>query len=348
MDKKGYVLSGLSFLLIIPSVILLMVFSDMINSYESPNTSLKSDTIYHIAGNVEENIPFLTKEILKDKSDEIVNTGEPVRNSRKVIKDILQSKIDNFTLKYAEKTGAIVTCEVISVDSAEDPFEIEVRTNTFVKKDKFVINRNISQNISLLDQYPTKNVSIGSNINKSYHLADPLPFIKCKNFGGVNVKDGRIIYGSALSNYLNSRGIQGSQVYENSSSPMYINKCPYSPYICHDNNESFETIKNCVDNGYYHTSSDGACFLCRLEGKATCGHLGIETFIIPSPSIKRTVLTAPCSLDHVIFNDTDTAGTYPGGSVEYQYSLPSSDVFFRIFLDNGHMSKYGLKPYIGL
>ena len=129
-------------------------------------------------------------------------------------------------------------------------------------------------------------------------------------------------------------------MYENSSSPLYIKKCPFDPYLSHGNSNKLQTLKNCIENGYYHESNDGACFLCRLEGKSTCSHYGLETFIVPA-SNNKSVSTAPCSIDHVIFNE-DINGTYNGEVVEYYSSFNN---YFRIFLDNGHRTKYGISNF---
>ncbi|MGZ7044672.1 MAG: hypothetical protein ACXVHM_08760, partial [Methanobacterium sp.] len=93
-------------------------------------------------------------------------------------------------------------------------------------------------------------------------------------------------------------------------------------------------LKNCIDNGYYHESNDGACFLCRLEGKAICSHYGMETFIIPLASANNTLFNAPCSSDHVIFNDN-----YEGYALIYH---SNSTGYYKLFLDNEHRAKYGL------
>lgn len=110
------------------------------------------------------------------------------------------------------------------------------------------------------------------------------------------------------------------------------------------------TLKNCIENGYFHESSDGSCFLCRLEGKGTCPHYGFETFITPPTSnstgnntnlsTNSTFNFAPSSIDHVIFNETPPGtGTYPGKMIVY-YSDGLNHL--KIFLDNSHRQKYGL------
>jgi hypothetical protein len=174
-------------------------------------------------------------------------------------------------------------------------------------------------------------------------MVDPLPFIKCKDYGGAEIRENRTFYGTSLTNYLKARGVENADQYENSSSSLFIKKCPYDPYIMHGRDFGFVSLKNCIENGYFHESSDGACFLCRLEGKATCPHYGMETFITPSEFFNSTSISAPSSIDHVIFNDTPLGnGTYPGRVFEY-YSDGLN--YFKVFLDNSHRLKYGISTF---
>lgn len=334
MDNKGYVMSGLAFLLLIPSVLMLIVLIDVINVDKSSNIILESDVAFQISEDIERNVPIMAAQTLSETTQEVVNTGKPLSDSRNVIKNKIQAKMNYFTGNYHNETGVDMNCRITSVDSDLDPFEIQINSSLWVSKDNISYCRNISQKLEIgCADFQTAPGSCESN-----QLEDPLPFIKCKKYGGVNIKDGRIFYGSTLSNYLNSRHIPNSKAYENSSSSLYIKQCPYEPYISHGKSNRFFNLKNCIDNGYYHKSSDGACFLCRLEGKSTCSHMGLETFIVPSHTIDNTLLIAPSSPDHVIFDDQE-GETYPGAAVEY-YSIGRSS--YRIFLDNGHRLKYGL------
>ena len=77
-------------------------------------------------------------------------------------------------------------------------------------------------------------------------VADPIPFIKCKYYGGVTNTTERIIYGSSLENYLNYRGVTNVWAYENATSPLIIKKCPYDPYKSHGKSQGFIILKNCI------------------------------------------------------------------------------------------------------
>jgi hypothetical protein len=337
MENKGYVIGALSFLMILPSILLLMVLMDMLNLDNTSNTMLKSDTAYYITGDIEKNIPPITRQSLNEIIDNTIKTGDPLPNSRIVIKDLIESKMAHINAVYQNQSGLNIKCIITSVDSSSNPFEVEVNSTIVVSKDNITFNRNICQKISILGSYyPKKN---SSEPDSSLMIRDPLPFIKCKKFGGLNVNQGKISYGSSLAKYLSRRGIKGADIYENAVSPLFIKRCPYEPYISHGNSRKLMTLKNCIENQFYHESSDGACILCRLEGKSTCNHYGFETFIIPAPSYNQRILRAPCSIDHVIFNDKTFNDTYLGEAVEY---YNNGNLSYNIFLDNGHRTKYGV------
>jgi hypothetical protein len=335
MENKGYVMGGLALLLIIPSILLLMVLVDMLNLDKSVDTIIKSDNSFYISGDVERNIPIITRQVLKEVVDNATTTGNSLPNSRIVIKNAIEQKMNDLSTNYQDNSGITVKCIINSVDSASDPFEVEVNSTILVMKDNITYNHKVNHNVSILGTYPQNKFSM--NFNSSTEISDPLPFIKCKKFGGVIIKNGRISYGSSLKNYLG--GVNGSEIYENATSPYYIKKCPYDPYKSHGNSTKFMTLKNCIDNGYYHESSDGACLLCRLEGRSTCNHFGFETFILPSTERNQQVIRAPCSIDHVIFSNENLNDQYPGEPVQYYFN---GNISYELFLDHGHKSKYGI------
>ena len=322
MDQKGYVLSGLSFLLIIPVFILIAVFANVVHmGGEIQTLTVQSDVTFYTARDVESNIPLLTEEILQKTTDNVVKTGKPLTDSREVIKNSLQDELDNLSEIYCVKKGINVTCKVWSVNPTSDPFKIEVNSTVYVWKGNVAHDEHISQNVSITDL--------------NYPIQDPLPFIKCKSYGEITNTSTKIIYGSSLANMLKSKNLSGAEIYENATSPLFIKKCPYDPYKSHGSSTSFIVLKNCIDNGYFHESSDGSCFLCRLEGKAVCSHYGFETFVVPANSSNSSLKSVPCSIEHVIFDNYDV---YPGKEIVY---YPG----FKLFLDNGHREKYGLPRY---
>jgi hypothetical protein len=331
MDQKGYVISGLSFLLIIPAIYLVVVFADMAHTgSQSQGLLVQSDVIFSTSRDIDENLPLIAVNVLQKTANNVIVSGDPLQNSRMTVKDSLQEKIDNLTKNYHNE-GINATCNILSINTAKDPFKVEINSTICIVKGNISHRENLSQNISIIDP--------------NYPIPDPLPFIQCKNFGGVNNTGNRIIYGSSLVNYLKSKNMTNAEVYLNATSPLIIKKCPYDPYKTHGQSNNLINLKNCIDNGYFHKSSDGACFLCRLEGKALCSHYGMETFIIPSASTNNTLTSGPCSIDHVIFGEIGWLGrNYTGFGIIYYFN--STD-FCKLYLDNGHRSKYGLANHTG-
>jgi len=325
MDQKGYVMSGLTLLLIIPVFLLIVIFVDIVHTgSETQSLGVQSDVTFYTAKDIEGNIPILTEKILQKTTDNVVKTGIPVADSRNTIKNSLQEEMNQLSERYGSSENINVTCKVWSVNPSSDPFKIEVNSTIYVQKGNLAHDEHISQNISITDS--------------NYPIQDSLPFIKCKNYGKITNTSAKILYGQSLVNLLKAKNLTNACVYENATSPLFIKKCPYDPYVGHGNSPYFVVLKNCIDNGYFHESSDGSCFLCRLEGKNTCSHYGFETFVVPSNSSNSRLIFAPCSSEHVIFDGY----VYSGKGIVY-YSDGSN--YFKLFLDNGHRQKYGLPTY---
>jgi hypothetical protein len=325
MDQKGYVMSGLTLLLIIPVFLLMAVFVDMVHTgSETQSLGVQSDVTFYTAKDIEGNIPNLTEKILQKTTDNVVKTGVPLTDSRNTIKNSLQEEMNQLSERYGNSGNMNVTCRIWSVNPTSDPFKIEVNSTIHVQKGNLAHDEYISQNISITDS--------------NYPIQDPLPFIKCRSYGEITNTSTKIFYGSSLAKMLKDKHLKNANIYENATSPLFIKKCPYDPYINHRKSFHFVVLKNCIDNGYFHESSDGSCFLCRLEGKAVCYHYGFETFIVPSNSSDSRLMYAPCSIEHVIFDDYP----YSGKGIVY-YSNKSN--YLKLFLDNGHRQKYGLPKY---
>lgn len=333
MNDKGYVMGLVSFLLILPAFLLLLILINMaVGQADVQQSVLTSEDVLGVTKDLETNIPQIGREVLKDKSEEVITSGIPLSNSRKVIRDEIQNRMDIWCSKYCYGDME-ADCDILYVNNSQDPFQIEIKSGIKVEKGELKHQVNLSQNISL--------------INESFPIMDPLPFVKCKGHGGATIMGDKIFYGSSLSKYLQSRGINNSEAYENATSPLYIKKCPYDPYELHGSSPDLINLKNCINNGFYHESSDGACFFCRLEGRGVCSHYGMETFIVPaalpiSSSLNNSSVVAPSSSDHVIFNDTGH-GTYSGHEIKY---FINGTHYFCLFLDDSHRKKYGL-PIFG-
>ncbi|WP_231475897.1 hypothetical protein [Methanobrevibacter oralis] len=162
-----------------------------------------------------------------------------------------------------------------------------------------------------------KNVSIEG-------LRDPLPIAKLGPLYGISFDDNRIYYNNGLTIYLKLHKIESAESYLYATTPTIIKKCPFDPYIHHGDGD---TLKNCLKNGYFHESRDGSCYLCRLEGKGTCSHYGLEVFIHPHTILKNDSVSC---VDHVVFHDH-----YLGEKLD-DLDINS------LILDSSHGKKYGL------
>ena len=320
MDQKGYVISGLSFLLTIPAIYIVITFIGMtITGSQSQELLIQSDIVLSVKRDIESNIPLIAEDTFQTASKDVVKNGYPLQNSETTIKNRLQNKIDEITIKYSnERINA--SCKIISVHPSKDPFKVNIKSIISINKDHGIHKINLSQYIPIIDP--------------NCPIPDPLPFIKCKNFGGVKYTKTRIVYESSLRNYLKNEKMHNANAYINATSPLIFKKCPNNPYKIHGQSYEFTNLRNCIENGFYHESNDGSCFLCRLEGKGVCSHTGLETFIIPQVTEDQGYLRAPCSSDHVIFNDN-----YEGFGLIYH---SNSSGHYKIFLDHDHRLKYGL------
>lgn len=334
MDQKGYVMNGLAFLLILPAILLVAVYIDMTTlGGQSVSLVLQSDTTYYAAKDIERNIPVIGSQVIEEVALNVTTTGTKLTNSRSQIKNQIQQRMDSITQGMKTSIGADdVSCNITSVEASSNPFLLEVNSTIYVKKGTSVHKDTISQDIDLEG------------------LPDPLPFIKIKDecispLPTLDNSTGKISYGTSLSKYLQKRGLANYTIYENATSQGYLDRCSFEPYESstdgHGVNATppIQNLGYCLSNGYYHDSSDGACYLCRLEGKAVCSHYGIETFIVPQVSNNNTLIFAPVSIDHVIFDSTNT---YSGKALIYEVS---SGKYYKLYLDNGHRSKYGLINY---
>ncbi|PKL67076.1 MAG: hypothetical protein CVV28_06615 [Methanobacteriales archaeon HGW-Methanobacteriales-1] len=320
MDKKGYVMTGTSFLLILPAILIAMILLSYVHGENEINTqSIQSDNLNLASEDLKRNIPILARQSMENISLEIIDNNKTVENGPESIKNQLQTKIDNLSSQYINQE-INVTCKVDSIQkSPQDSFFIEFNSTIILTKDDFRHEEHLSQLVSIEG------------------LPDPLPYIKCRPYGEISHNSTITRYGSSLSNYLTNNSVENASLYENASSPFIIKKCPYDPYLSHG---SKNTMKNCQENGFYHNSNDGSCYLCRLEGKSLCVHFGFEVFIQPSPvnfnpqNNSSLNLEGPCSSDHVIFGEN----TYPGKSIAYK--IENGTNYF-LLLDDGHASKYG-------
>ena len=168
MDQKGYVISGLSFLLTIPAIYIVITFIGMtITGSQSQELLIQSDIVLSVKRDIESNIPLIAEDTFQTASKDVVKNGYPLQNSETTIKNRLQNKIDELTIKYSnERINA--SCKIISVHPSKDPFKVNIKSIISINKDHVIHKINLSQNIPIIDP--------------NYPIPDPLPFIKCKHY----------------------------------------------------------------------------------------------------------------------------------------------------------------------
>ncbi|ADL59353.1 MULTISPECIES: hypothetical protein [Methanothermobacter] len=298
MDDGGYVMAGFSLLLMVPAMILaLMILSIDDSSVERSADRSLSESMTGALWDIRDSIPVITREVLNGTAQEAINgTLPPDLDARARVRAGVQGRIDRLCAVHRNMN---LSCRVNSVEGAtDDPFCIEVNSTVDIRAGKIHHTENISVRVPVED------------------LPDPLPF---RVLGRLQHNETSIEYGRSLMDHLSSGN---REAYDGASGPFLIRRCPYEPYTIHG---SSGVLYTCLLNGYYHESHDGSCYLCRLEGKTSCPHLGLETFIIPSGNFEE----APVSVDHVLF------------TTAYAGELHNVSGFI-IYLDGAHRKKYGV------
>ena len=307
-NQKGYTTSIILLLLLIPLLLLLTITIDEYN-HEVDNTveNLQTKKMKSTTKDFENEIATITKQTLHDTTLDVITRKQALTNSKKYIKDKIQSKIDTIEQKQ-RKNNINIECTVNEIKPADDPFKIEIH---------YTLHVTTNNSNSKIQKEENRHIEI---TDTKYPVYDSLPTLKTR----ATFTDSKVEYTDKLANYIT---INNSNAYLNSTQHVTIKKCPINDYSQHGNSNI--TIKNCLNNHYYHNSHDGLCLLCRLENRTTCEHYGFETFILPTEKFDK----APASIDHVLLNDQQ--GQYEGNNI----TIDNNTI---IYLDNGHKIKYGL------
>lgn len=302
-DDKAYTTSILLLVLLVPIMLLIITAIDQY-SHDVNNTveKLESDKIRSIASDFEDEITRITKQSLHNITYETVTTGRSTGRD-KIIRHV-QDRINmlNTDPRYE------IECQVFDIRPSDDPFKIEL-TYFFeisTQDNKIRFTKNNRKPVEITD--------------KNYPVYDPLPTLKT----GARFREGYVFYQNKLSEYVIS---DTHDIYVNVKQHIIIRECPINDYGQHGN--SNESVMFCLNNQYYHNSHDGMCLLCRLENRTGCNHNGLETFILPTDVAD----VAPTSIDHVLLNDRNNQ--YPGNMITINNNT-------KLYLDNGHKTKYGL------
>jgi len=306
IDSKGNLILGTTVILITILLLIAVFVFTTINYIENENIdSLENDNFKYIVDDYSNNLEVLGRDSIADACDKVYHTFK-LFNSEDQIKKNLNKKLEKKNEKLKEKYDADIDSEVLSVLPTDSPWKVLIKVKLNVKKNNNRFHKIIEKNVSVEG------------------LRDPLPLAKLGVASGIFYQGDKLNYKNALTRYLKLRNLDSPFSYAFATTPLYIKKCPYDPYIHHGDPG---VLKDCLKQGYFHESADGSCYLCRLEGKGKCPHYGFEVFIQTHTPLMNDSIS--CS-DHVVFHDH-----YSGQKID-KMDINS------LILDSSHQKKYGL------
>ena len=306
IDSKGNLILGTTVILITILLLIAVFVFTTINYIENENIdSYENDNFKYIVDDYSSNLEVLGRDSIADACDKVYHTFK-LFNSEDQIKKNLNKKLEKKNEDLKEKHDADIRSEVLSVSPTDSPWKVLFKVKLNIKKNNNRFNRIIEKNVSIEG------------------LRDPLPLAKLGVASGIFIQGDKLNYKNALTRYLKLRNLDSPFSYAFATTPLYIKKCPYDPYIHHGDPG---VLKDCLKQGYFHESADGSCYLCRLEGKGKCPHYGMEVFIQHHTPLLNDSIS--CS-DHVVYHDH-----YPGQKID-KLDINS------LILDSSHQKKYGL------
>ena len=306
IDSKGNIIAGSLAILIISLLLIAIFIITTVNYINNENNELKTNNNFkYIIDDYSRNLEILAHESIAEATQKVYN-GLPVWNSADQIKKNLNKRLNEKNEEFEKRYGVEISSKTVAVESTDSPWKVLFKVELKVKKDNIKYSNIIEKNTSIEG------------------LRDPLPIAKLTVLSGILTYDEKIHYKNAIAGYMLLHNFKSPESYIEATAPLYIQKCPYDPYIHHGDPG---VLKDCLAHGYFHESADGSCYLCRLEGKGKCPHYGLEVFI--QTHTYKNNETLSCS-DHVVFSDH-----YYGTKINE--SDPNS-----LILDNSHRKKYGL------
>ena len=319
-DEKGNFSIILTSLILIGFLLLSIIILNVAINQERENGEIvSSNNFQYIVNDYIRNLPLIEHEALEDLSEEIIKDKRPSLDSKSDLKEIVDGKLSAKNQEYYENYGIQINSSLIAIENTSNPFSYKFKTHILSVKGDYSFEKIVSSDVDCID------------------LKDPVPILYLKDYHGLSYNESFYNYGNSLSEFLRSKGVENYSFYIDANSPLIIRKCPYDPYK-HHGDDNGKIMKNCRDNGYYHESRDGACYLCRLEGKSGCEHYGFETFINPQKTNESGRVSA-CGSDHVIFSDD----IYSGVEVIYNSENGLNEI---LYLDShGHKVKYGMSGF---
>lgn len=319
-DEKGNFSIILTSLILIGFLLLsIIILNVAINQERENGEIISSNNFQYIVNDYIRNLPLIEHEALRDLSEKVIKDKRPSLDSKSDLKEIIDEKLSAKNQEYYENYGIQMNSSLIAIENTSNPFSYKFKTHILSVKGDYSFEKIVSSDVDCIG------------------LKDPVPILYLKDYHGLSYNESFYNYGNSLSEFLRSKGVENYSFYIDANSPLIIRKCPYDPYKHHGDDQG-KIMKNCRDNGYYHESRDGACYLCRLEGKSGCEHYGFETFINPQKT-NETGRVSACGSDHVIFSDD----IYPGVEVIYNDEDRLKEI---LYLDpHGHKVKYGMSGF---
>ena len=316
-DEKGNFSIIITSLILIGFLILSIIILNSAISQENENNEIVSSNSYqYVLDDYIRNLPLIEHEALEELSEEVIKNKRPCLDSKRDLKEIIDGKLNEKNQEYYDNYHIQINSSLIAIENTSNPFSYKFKTHIFSVKGDYSFERIVSSDVDCIG------------------LKDPVPILYLKDYHGLSYNESSYNYGNSLSEFLRANGVENHSFYIDANSPLIIRKCPFDPYK-HHGDDNGRIMKNCRDNGYYHESRDGACYLCRLEGKSGCEHYGFETFINPQKT-NETGRVSACGSDHVIFSDD----IYPGVEVIYNSENELNEI---LYLDpHGHKVKYGM------
>lgn len=306
IDSKGNIIIGSIAILAISLLLISIFIITSINYIENENIELKSNNNFkYVIDDYSRNLEILGRDSIAEATQKVYN-GLPVSDSEKQIKKNLNKRLNEKNKEFKKKYGVKISSEAVSVESTDSSWKILLKVKLNVEKGNMKYSNIIQRNASIEG------------------LRDPLPIAKLTILSGILTYDDKIHYKNAIAGYMLLHNFKSPESYIEATAPLYIKKCPYDPYVHHGDPG---VLEDCLENGYFHESADGSCYLCRLEGKGKCPHYGMEVFIQTHTLLKNETLS--CS-DHVVFSDH-----------YYGTKLDENDMN-SLILDSSHRKKYGL------
>lgn len=342
MNNKAFVFTGMAFLLILPAIFLAASYFEMARYGNLGITiSLHSDKVFIITTDLRETIAKAAQDSGR------WNAYLAVKNITETFENLTSEK----SLDYATQHSWYTDPEITTLNSST-AIENNIRAS---------INYAIT---GLINNYSTSGVTLsvnnGNNITDeviSLYQKDPWGFYVNVTSLPLFVQFGVATFNTtipAISAYVSIENLQDPYIFVKTKgrSTNKIVRTPYTPF-----NETYDqTVANNTiyqlytaligsrSNGdprpYYHNSSDGLSFFCRLDGKnaTQCTDDGaeMETFVVGDPLSKSGVSI----VDHYYFTDVAGSGiTISGSPMDVPTASPNS---YSFLIDDTHLSYYGL------